>query len=77
MTDDLVKRLREVKDWWREPGRTAEQAADRIETLEAALRNAEPFLAYAYQQITEPRNPLPMKVALDAARAALGEKKDD
>jgi hypothetical protein len=37
MTDDLVKRLREVKDWWREPGRTAEQAADRIEALEAAL----------------------------------------
>ena len=37
MTDDLVKRLREVKDWWREPGRTAEQAADRIEVLEAAL----------------------------------------
>ena len=37
MTDNLVKRLREVKDWWREPGRTAEQAADRIETLEAAL----------------------------------------
>lgn len=34
MTDDLVKRLREVKDWWREPGRTAEQAADRIEELE-------------------------------------------
>jgi len=40
MTDDLVKRLREVKDWWREPGRTAEQAADRIETLEAVLREA-------------------------------------
>ena len=38
MSDDLVKRLREVKDWWREPGRTAEQAADRIEALEAALR---------------------------------------
>ena len=38
MTDDLVKRLREVKDWWREPGRTAEQAADRIEQLKAALR---------------------------------------
>lgn len=38
MTDDLVKRLREIKDWWREPGRTAEQAADRIEQLEAALR---------------------------------------
>ena len=37
MSDDLVKRLREVKDWWREPGRTAEQAADRIEALEAAL----------------------------------------
>lgn len=37
MTDDLVKRLREVKDWWREPGRTAEQAADRIEQLEALI----------------------------------------
>lgn len=37
MTDDLVNRLREVKDWWREPGRTAEQAADRIEQLESAL----------------------------------------
>ena len=35
--DDLVKRLRKVKDWWREPGRTAEQAADRIEQLEKAL----------------------------------------
>jgi hypothetical protein len=40
MTDDLVKRLREVKDWWREPGRTAEQAADRIEQLEAARDGA-------------------------------------
>jgi len=39
MSDDLVKRLREVKDWWREPGRTAEQAADRIEALEKALRS--------------------------------------
>ena len=38
--DDLVKRLREVKDWWREPGRTAEQAADRIEKLEAARDGA-------------------------------------
>jgi len=38
MSNDLVKRLREVKDWWREPGRTAEQAADRIEALEKALR---------------------------------------
>lgn len=38
MTDDLVRRLREVKDWWREPGRTAEQAADRIEELEGTIR---------------------------------------
>ncbi len=38
MTDNLVARLREIKDWWREPGRMAEQAADRIEQLEAALR---------------------------------------
>jgi len=69
MTDDLVKRLREVKDWWREPGRTAEQAADRIEALEAALDQllddmGEDGLCVCQQ-------------AKDEARAALGEKKDD
>ena len=42
--DDLVKRLREVKDWWREPGRTAEQAADRIEQLERLLEQRDVFI---------------------------------
>ena len=70
MTDDLVKRLREVKDWWREPGRTAEQAADRIEELEAALREIE----YLDSPLVRGK---PRRVEIyDIARAALGEKKD-
>lgn len=35
MTDEakaLVEQLREVKDWWRQPGILAEQTADLIET---------------------------------------------
>ena len=35
MTDDLVKRLREMQDWSFAPCR---EAADRIEKLEATLR---------------------------------------
>jgi len=46
MTDDLVKRLREVKDWWREPGRTAEQAADRIEALERLEKQMPAIIEY-------------------------------
>lgn len=65
MTDDLVKRLREIKDWWREPGRTAEQAADRIEQLEAALR--------FYAEYTPTFSPQDFR---SVARAAL-EGKDD
>lgn len=60
MTDDLVKRLREVKDWWREPGRTAEQAADRIEQLEALIALIEDL---------DPN-------VMDEARAALEGKDD-
>ena len=37
MTDDLVKRLREEEGWYLE--RAAREAADRIEKLEAALRD--------------------------------------
>ena len=69
MSDDLVKRLREVKDWWREPGRTAEQAADRIEQLEAALREI--------LQVGSATENLALWVAQDIASHALaGEKKD-
>jgi len=78
MTDDLVKRLREVKDWWREPGRTAEQAADRIEQLEAALRKI-----ISNNPIHGDTGSASIKDIVDAiirsstiARAALGEKKD-
>ena len=43
MTDDLVKRLREYGDWpqdvlYREWAEWSHKAADRIETLEAALQ---------------------------------------
>ena len=72
MTDDLVKRLREVKDWWREPGRTAEQAADRIETLEAALSH---IYAWYPISVTQPRQTI--DDMREFARATLaGEKKE-
>ena len=78
--DDLVKRLREVKDWWREPGRTAEQAADRIERLEAALRLGVDMREKqkTYFKDRSKENLIASKQAETAFdRAALGEKKDD
>ncbi len=79
MTDDLVKRLREVKDWWREPGRTAEQAADRIEALEAALRKGQ-YMRQRQKQYFKDRtrdNLVGSKQAEAAFdRALAGEKKE-
>ena len=72
MSDDLVKRLREVKDWWREPGRTAEQAADRIEALEAALR----FYAEPWKHVDQIPDFYSELGFAETARAAL-EGKDD
>jgi len=80
VTDDLVKRLREVKDWWREPGRTAEQAADRIEALEKALRLGVDMREKqkTYFKDRSKENLIASKQAETAFdRAALGEKKDD
>ncbi len=80
MTDDLVKRLREVKDWWREPGRTAEQAADRIEALEAALRLGVDMREKqkTYFKDRSKENLIASKQAETAFdRAALRGKKDD
>ena len=87
---DLVKRLREVKDWWREPGRTAEQAADRIEALEAALRtlikscdvgvSMDRMGISGMTVTTNIKSSWVNNVeawAVEEARAALGEKKDD
>lgn len=74
MTDDLVRRLREVKDWWREPGRTAEQAADRIEALEAALRVAAGYISTKEGHTDQH----PQDVYDWIVRSALaGEKKDE
>ena len=80
MTDDLVKRLREVKDWWREPGRTAEQAADRIEALEKALRLGVDMREKqkTYFKDRSKENLIASKQAETAFdRAALRGKKDD
>jgi len=73
MTDDLVKRLREVKDWWREPGRTAEQAADRIEALEAALRE----ICDGPRDVEKSYAELFAEVCAEARAAIAGEKKDE
>ena len=78
MTDDLVKRLRELAmdgSQRREAMRAEEQAADRIEELEAALHtivcNTEPeaWRHSTYEQLADS--------IFECARAALGEKKDD
>jgi hypothetical protein len=69
MTDDLVKRLRD--QWEATPPDICHAAADRIEALEAALReiadekNWTEWLGWNGDE--EPQ---------DIARAALGEKKD-
>jgi len=68
MTDDLVKRLRDYAEQWKVSTfpNIADEAADRIEALEAALR----YYAKEYE------NPFGGDDSL-VARAALGEKKDD
>lgn len=77
MTDDLVKRLREYGDWpqdvlYREWSEWSHKAADRIEALEAALRQICDKSRDADQSYAE----LFADVCWEA-RAALGEKKDD
>ena len=83
MTDDLVKRLRErndlrmltasmpplpVKDW------LCNEAADRIEQLEAALRHCANAIL-EWERKPEGVDGF-LLGAMDNARAALGEKKD-
>ena len=72
MTDDLVKRLREVGNknglMYADYDTTIE-AADRIEALEAALRNC-------CDKWENGNGICEWLEAVDEARAALGEKKD-
>ena len=78
MTDDLVKRLRKVEPdapgertrWHRNPD--GPEAADRIEALEAALRD---IASGKYSGVVLTSFP-PKDPAVERARAALGEKKD-
>ena len=68
MTDDLVHRLRSPNC----DGCDVEEAADRIEQLEAALREIEDALESPNKghELTD------IEYAKCRARAALGEKKD-
>jgi hypothetical protein len=72
---DIVERLRAITDWWRAPGRMAEQAADEIEKLRAALRLAidavEHWASYASPYFQEKHD---LAGDLQEMRAALGEK---
>lgn len=69
MTDDLVKRLRDSSRYDSQL-LMREAAADRIEKLEAALREIE----YLDSPLVRGK---PRRVEIyDIARAALGEKKD-
>jgi len=80
VTDDLVKRLRDWSEY--DEGKindAREEAADRIETLEAALREI-----ISNNPIHGDAGSASIKDIVDAiirsstiARAALGEKKDD
>ena len=71
MIDDLVKRLRTSKlRVMSDAYYLLHDAADRIEALETALREI------ADQCVQDISHPVRTYLALDLARAALGEKKD-
>ena len=69
MTDDLVKRLRD-KHCCDATKCNCDEAANRIEQLEAALRNC-------CDKWENGNGICEWLEAVDEARAALGEKKDD
>ena len=69
MTDDLVKRLRKRGEFVGTTPVMCNEAADRIEQLEAALRNI-------YDKWENGVGICDVIDAMDAAHAALGEKKD-
>jgi hypothetical protein len=72
---DILERLRAITDWWRAPGRMAEEAADEIEKLREALRLAidavEYWASYASLYAHEKHD---LAGDLQKLRAALGEK---
>jgi len=77
MTDDLVKRLHESAQAWDNEGECGlatleREAADRIEKLEATLRE---IASGKYSSVVLTTYP-PQDPAVVQARAALGEKKD-
>jgi len=82
MTDDLVKRLRDYAEQWKVSTfpNIADEAADRIEALEKALRLGVDMREKqkTYFKDRSKENLIASKQAETAFdRAALGEKKDD
>ena len=71
MSDDLVKRLRDVVNYYNSGGRWA--AADRIEELEAKLAQAEDFVLRTIRYAGNNGDDF----LADKARAALAELKGE
>jgi flagellar biosynthesis chaperone FliJ len=76
-----IKDVHSVNDYISKLEAIVEKAADRIEQLEAALRKAVPHLDdnYRYSRDMQAHAGVVTRAfeALEIARAALGEKKDD
>ena len=86
MSDDLVKRLRDggflmvddrssIREYYVESEKLKGEAADRIEKLEAALRNTAQFMEH-YSYVWNGTNGTHPAILIDEARKAL-EGKDD
>jgi hypothetical protein len=77
---DIVERLRAITDWWRAPGRMAEEAVDEIEKLReenkrlANNARSDTRLLAAYHKWCDMHGCAPSSSDLSKARAALGEK---
>jgi hypothetical protein len=77
MTDDLVKRLRDVQENW--PWCEIElEAADRIEQLEAALQPfADPCIEHCFERCESECDSMEECPCFIARATLAGEKKDE
>ena len=86
MSDDLVKRLRDggflmvddrssIREYYVESEKLKGESADRIENLEAVLRNTAQFMEH-YSYVWNGTNGTHPAILIDEARKAL-EGKDD
>ena len=77
MSDDLVKRLRERADLRMLAGSIMDEAADRIEQLEAALRKWQSYGCPDCGGDCASANPPMLGCIMQETRAALEGKKDE